>query len=236
MAEEEKEEGGDKGGDDFWGGFWVTVVVGFILLNIIGYIGTRSFRNGVIYQNYIVPIFKDVVAFFIIASNALSVFFLVVVIYCLIKLAQVENLERGKYYATEPPPSEDITPKNERWERVVQHISSDNPSDWRLAILEADIILDELLDRLGYIGDTIGDKLKKVVRGDFKTLDNAWEAHRIRNAIAHEGSDFALTQRESRRIIGLYETVFREFDHIVWGGPTKAPPESFADSDGQVGL
>jgi hypothetical protein len=94
------------------------------------------------------------------------------------------------------------------------HIGSDNPSDWRLAILEADIILDELLSELGYTGDTIGDKLKKAHRGDFKSLDHAWEAHRIRNAIAHEGQDFVLTQREARRILDLYEMVFREFDYI----------------------
>jgi hypothetical protein len=53
-----------------------------------------------------------------------------------------------------------------------------------------------------------------VAKGDFKTLDAAWEAHKIRNAIAHEGSDFVLSQRESKRVIGLYEMVFNEFNYV----------------------
>ena len=63
-------------------------------------------------------------------------------------------------------------------------------------------------------GDTIGDKLKAVEKSDFLTIDNAWEAHKARNQIAHDGADFQLNQREAMRIISLYESVFREFQMI----------------------
>jgi hypothetical protein len=63
------------------------------------------------------------------------------------------------------------------------------------------------------MGNTLGDKLKQATRGDFKTLDAAWEAHRVRNQIAHEGSDFILTKHEAKRVIALYETVFEEFKY-----------------------
>ena len=66
----------------------------------------------------------------------------------------------------------------------------------------------------GFHGDTLGERLKNTSKADFKTIDVAWEAHKIRNAIAHEGSDFLLSQRESKRIIGLYETVFKEFSYV----------------------
>ncbi len=67
---------------------------------------------------------------------------------------------------------------------------------------------------MGYKGMTIGDKLKTIESSDFTNLDNAWEAHRTRNMIAHEGSDFQLNQNEAKRIIGLYEKVFKEFYFI----------------------
>jgi hypothetical protein len=101
-----------------------------------------------------------------------------------------------------------------RWEKIVHHVNSPNSSDWRLAILECDIILDEMLTKMGYHGETLSDKLKGVERSDFLSIDDAWEAHRVRNAIAHEGSNFLITDREAKRVVGLYEEVFKEFHYV----------------------
>lgn len=103
---------------------------------------------------------------------------------------------------------------NQQWEKIVAHSESQNENDWRLAILEADIMLDRLLDSLSLPGDTMADKLKAVEKSDFTTIDLAWEAHKIRNQIAHEGSEFKLNQRETRRVISLYQEVFNEFQII----------------------
>ncbi len=157
--------------------------------------------------------FRQLTFSYIVLANIASLFFLVGLVYALIKMREAED----KWYKlVYPGPAAAIEdkPKNAKWLRILDHINSPNPSDWRLAILEADILLDDLFDQLGYVGDTIGDKLKKAVRADFETLDKAWEAHKIRNAIAHEGSDFTLTQSEAQRIIGLYQAVFNEFDYI----------------------
>jgi hypothetical protein len=99
----------------------------------------------------------------------------------------------------------------ERWQKVLLHVESEESSNWRLAIMEADIILDDMLDKQGYHGDSIGDKLKSVEPSDFNTVEQAWEAHKVRNQIAHEGTDFLLTHREAKRVIGLYKNVFEEF-------------------------
>jgi hypothetical protein len=104
--------------------------------------------------------------------------------------------------------------EKQRWQKVVDHVNSQNPAEWRLSILEADVMLDEMLQKVGFHGDTIGERLKSVTKADFKNLDLAWEAHKIRNAIAHEGVDFLLSQRESKRIIGLYEIALKEFSYI----------------------
>jgi hypothetical protein len=103
---------------------------------------------------------------------------------------------------------------NEKWEKVLVHINSSNPSDWKLAILECDIMLADILEKMGYMQESIGEKLKAVEPSDFTNIEAAWEAHKIRNAIAHEGSDFMINEREAKRVIGLYELVFREFEYI----------------------
>ena len=101
--------------------------------------------------------------------------------------------------------------KNEKWEQVQTHLNSKNPAEWRLAIIEADVMLDELLKTIGYHGETVGERLKAVEPSDFVTLEAAWEAHKVRNQIAHQGSGFEINEREARRVISLFETVFREF-------------------------
>ena len=103
---------------------------------------------------------------------------------------------------------------NPKWQKIQDHVESINENNWKLAIIEADIMLGEVLDNLSLPGETIGDKLKAVERSDFTTVDLAWEAHKIRNQIAHEGSSFLLNQRETKRILSLYQAVFEEF-HII---------------------
>ncbi|MBI4121227.1 MAG: hypothetical protein HY457_03160 [Parcubacteria group bacterium] len=107
-----------------------------------------------------------------------------------------------------------LADRNLKWHRVLDYCDSQSESDWRLAIMEADTMLDEVLDTAGYVGDTLGEKLKRSVVGDFKTLNEAWEAHKVRNQIAHEGANFQLTKRETERVINLYRKVFEEF-HFV---------------------
>jgi hypothetical protein len=133
-----------------------------------------------------------------------------------IRYSEIYKEQKSRLYPQVQPAGGPVTARyvNENWERIQSHINSPNPSDWRLAILEADIALDEILNKIGVPGDTIGDKLKNVERSDFTTIDSAWEAHRIRNRIAHEGADFDLNEREARRVIALYEQVFREFHYI----------------------
>lgn len=102
---------------------------------------------------------------------------------------------------------------NDNWQKLVDYTDSDNEANWKLAIIEADKILDELVKKMGYDGEDLGSRLRAVEPSDFLSLEDAWEAHRIRNKIAHEAG-FTLTKREAKRVLGLFEKVFREFDYI----------------------
>lgn len=152
------------------------------------------------------------------ARSAMTIFNLLLltgVAYTLIRIAQISFAHHHKIKVEETKMRIGREVSHPRWEKVREHLSSENPNDWRLAVLEADIILGEMLEKMGYIkGETIGEKLKTIEQSDFNSLDQAWEAHRIRNMIAHGGSDYILTEREAKRVIGLYEQVFKEFRYI----------------------
>jgi len=138
-----------------------------------------------------------------------------VMLYCVIRIRQIREEERRARLAdVRPVAARDVSRTELRWQRVLEQVSSDDDHKWRLAILEADIMLNDLLDTLGLRGETMSDKMKQVGRDKFNTIDLAWEAHRVRNRVAHEGSEHGLTAREARRVIRMYEQVFREFRYI----------------------
>ena len=139
---------------------------------------------------------------------------IVLIFYVIFKINGIDYKQRKLLKAITEEKKKEKIMKNEKWEKVMEHIESDNANDWRLAILEADIALGEMLDKRGYIGEGIGEQLKSVDKNDFTSIDDAWEAHKIRNLIAHEGASFMITEREAKRVIGLYKKVFEEFDFI----------------------
>lgn len=98
--------------------------------------------------------------------------------------------------------------KLDRLADIDKHIVSDNPNDWRLAIIEADIILDEELKKLGYKGASLGERLRSLTPQQLPSVETAWAAHKVRNNIAHNGSDFVLTKRVAEDTIKQYKQVF----------------------------
>lgn len=160
---------------------------------------------------------KGAVGVLIGISFPIALFLLIVIVYCIEQLKVIRKKEALIYDTkTEPAYQEQAAGDpalSNRWERVKSHIDSHNQNDWKQAILEADIILDEILTGMGYRGESVGEKLKRATTGDFKSLQDAWEAHKVRNQIAHEPG-FALGHHEAKAAIANYRKVFEEFYYI----------------------
>ncbi|MBU0750124.1 hypothetical protein KKH15_01250 [Patescibacteria group bacterium] len=122
--------------------------------------------------------------------------------------------EEHDLYTTIPFEVADKKVDHSRWAHIQELMLSGNESDYRQAIIEADIMLEEVLLQLGYMGVSIGDMLKQVNSDRLHTLNSAWEAHKVRNEIAHQGSAFKLSEQLAHRTIGHYEAVFREVGEI----------------------
>ncbi|KKS77563.1 MAG: hypothetical protein UV64_C0006G0018 [Parcubacteria group bacterium GW2011_GWC1_43_11b] len=151
---------------------------------------------------------------FKIISTIISLFLLVGVSFFLSKFFDLRREEREDIFNAIAEAGTAIEEKkNARWEKILSHVHSEAPAEWKLAIIEADKMLEELVDTLPFEGENLGEKLRQIERSDFITLDEAWEAHKVRNRIAHEAG-FELSHHEAKRVIGLFEKVFREFDFI----------------------
>jgi hypothetical protein len=155
-------------------------------------------------------------------STVVSILLVTAIIYTSIRTSQMfavdqERLKEAKQqrgvFAT--PDTSSLEPaRGERWQRALSLAETDDPNSWRLAILEADVLLDEILRKRGYQGESIGERLKAIDQSELQTLEQAWEAHKVRNSIAHEGSQYQITKREAQRVIDLYRQVFEELEFL----------------------
>jgi hypothetical protein len=98
-----------------------------------------------------------------------------------------------------------------RWAIVEDYLSADREDLWRIGILEADNLLSDTLRARGYPGQDLGEML---LNADFASINDAWEAHKIRNKIAHEGVAYTLTAHTAAKAFNAYKNVFLEFKII----------------------
>lgn len=165
---------------------------------------------------------KDALGFLVGVSIPLSAALIIAIIYCVEQLKRIRRKEAEIHGELHVEPAYEAVPAAtggdhalaHQWEKVTAHIGSPNQNDWKQAIMEADVLLDDILNKMGYRGESVGEKLKRVESGDMKSLNDAWEAHKVRNQIAHEGSSFVLDQHHAKQVISMYRRVFEEFFYI----------------------
>ncbi|MCC6934436.1 MAG: hypothetical protein IT406_01945 [Candidatus Yanofskybacteria bacterium] len=100
-----------------------------------------------------------------------------------------------------------------RWDAILKHLDSNREGDWKLAVLEADKLVEDALARAGFPGDSFGDRLTNIQPGTLQSLDGIWWAHKVRNRVAHE-IDYFLRYTEAKQVLGYFETALVELNFL----------------------
>ncbi len=100
-----------------------------------------------------------------------------------------------------------------KWQRIVKKLESPNMADWKLAVIEAETLTEEVLARTGFGGESFGDRLKKMKEEQLPSLENLTKAHEIRNNIVHD-PDYKIDISEINKTIAVYEKSLRELDAL----------------------
>ena len=149
----------------------------------------------------------------VVIGYIVSVVGLFFIVYVMVRLFELREKEKERYGTIIPVPDAEEG-MNPRWRHIESLADDTNTSKWREAIIEADIMLDDVLAEMGYVGDGVGERLKSIEPSELHSLQDAWEAHKVRNQIAHQGSSFDLSESLSRRTIARYGNVFRDLKVI----------------------
>ena len=138
------------------------------------------------------------------------ILFIIWAIYIRIRIYEIDETLEGSYTGHFKSPEVHLEKVNTRWQGILAHFASHNVNDWRAAVIDADTMLEELVTSLGYTGSSLGEKMMTIRVNDFPMLNVAWEAHKVRNLVAHAGTAYNLTEQQKELTRKNIEAVFRD--------------------------
>ena len=91
-----------------------------------------------------------------------------------------------------------------RWEKIMKRTESGAESDYKLAIIDADDLLTDVLDNRGYEGKDFEETLGKASQLISTIVKDVLNAHEVRNYIVYQ-PDFKLSTEQAKQILATYE-------------------------------
>lgn len=95
---------------------------------------------------------------------------------------------------------------------IENKLRKENPVSFTLAIIEADKLLDKAMTEYGFVGKTMGERLKHS-GSKFSELNKVWNAHKLRNAIAHE-PNFEVSFQQAQNALATYKQALKDLGAI----------------------
>lgn len=102
---------------------------------------------------------------------------------------------------------------NQRWEEIKARLQKGDEANLKLAVIEADALIDEIFKRMGLPGATFEERLKQIETQEIKSVGRIWETHQVRDKIVH-GPDFHITQEEAEAAVGNIEEALKELEYL----------------------
>lgn len=95
------------------------------------------------------------------------------------------------------------------WAKITARLETGLESEWKLAIIEVDSISNDILMRMGFAGETLGERLDRLTTVTLPNLQQIRQAHKIRNNIVHD-PDYRVSLDEAKRVVAIYEQALKD--------------------------
>jgi len=91
-----------------------------------------------------------------------------------------------------------------KWQKIKKRLEGGIESEAKLAVIEADKILDETLKKMGFSEETLGKKLDKLTAASLPNIEEVKQIHKIRNNIIYDPT-YRLDFEEAKKALLIYE-------------------------------
>ena len=99
------------------------------------------------------------------------------------------------------------------WAKIEKRMEMGLEEEAKLAIIEADDLLNEALKKIGYQGESLGERLEKLDETSLPNLNEVFKAHSVRSNIIHD-PDYKLNLEEAKRILKIYQKTLEDLEAI----------------------
>lgn len=110
------------------------------------------------------------------------------------------------------PAALDVERYRSQWLAIESQLKRDETSSYHLTVLNADKLLDRALKERGYKGETMGERMR-AAKATWSNANAIWNAHKLRNQIAHE-HDIRVTYDDARRALSGFKQGLKDIGAI----------------------
>ena len=101
----------------------------------------------------------------------------------------------------------------ERWQKTLARLETAQEAEYKLAVIEADSMLNETLKRMAFPGATIDERLQNLSAAIVANVGEVQEAHALRNNVVHD-PNFRLSLDDAKKTLSAFEKTFQSLDLI----------------------
>jgi hypothetical protein len=100
-----------------------------------------------------------------------------------------------------------------KWKKIEKRLESEIEADLKLAVIEADELLNKAMEEIGYQGKDLTEKLEKVTEDVISNLEELKEIRKVKEDIIQDPS-YRLLKEEAKRVLRVYEKSLRDLQAL----------------------
>lgn len=103
--------------------------------------------------------------------------------------------------------------KFKKLESINKKLAGNKESDYKMAVIEAEDFLKEVLSKMGYKGDSLDEVLNQIDNKILPSIEKVKDVQKIRDSIIHN-PDYDLTKDQAANIVKVYEQALNELEAL----------------------
>ncbi len=97
------------------------------------------------------------------------------------------------------------------WVKILHRLDSDLETEYKLAVIEADLLLDDILKRMGTEGKNLAEKLDKLKPDALSNFLDVRAADQLYQNLVYDPS-YRLTLVEAKKIVAVFEKALTDLE------------------------
>lgn len=137
-----------------------------------------------------------------------ALFFLAAIIYFYINSTYIKYKflqDMVEFFSWQPYGLREV---DRRWKKIIKKTEGGSEHDYKLALIEADDFLYQVLEERGFEGETFEELAESAGRRMLQNYNEIMAAHKIRNSVVYE-PDYVLDMEKAKEMLSYYESAIK---------------------------